>query len=72
MYATGYPLRRLRTRRPSKVELALALSVIAGLAFVTMRVKNMALLTPTVEQSVPVARADTTPPAPDAGPSKTP
>ena len=72
MYATGYPLRRLRTRRPSKVEFALALSVIAGLAFVTMRVKNMAPLTQTTEQSLPVARADTTPPVADAGASKTP
>jgi hypothetical protein len=72
MYATGYPLRRLRTRRPSKVELALALSVIAGLAFVTMRVKNMGPPAQTVEQSTPIARADTTPLVPDAGASKTP
>jgi len=72
MYATGYPLRRIRTRRPSKVELALALSVIAGLAFVTMRVKNMMPLAQTVEQSTPSARADTIPPVPDASASKTP
>jgi hypothetical protein len=72
MSVTGYPLRRIRTRRPSKVELALAVSVIAGLAFVTMRVKNMAPPVQTVEHPIPIVRADTTPVVPDAGGSKTP
>jgi hypothetical protein len=75
MAATGYPIRRIRTRRPSMIELALALSVIAGLAFVSLRVKNM---TPaetraqTVEQTVAVVKADAVPLAPDTAESKTP
>jgi hypothetical protein len=72
MYATGYPLSRLRTRRPSKVELALGLAVIAGLAFVTIRIKNMPPPAQTVEQPVPAVRADAIPPVPAAGETKTP
>jgi hypothetical protein len=75
MAAMGYPMRRIRTRRPSMIELALAVSVIAGLAFVSLRVKNM---TPaespaqTVEQTVAVVKADAVPLAPDTTGSKTP
>lgn len=75
MAATGYPMRRIRTRRPSMIELALALAVIAGLAFVSMRVKNM---TPaetraqTVEQTVTVVKADAVSQSPDSADSKTP
>jgi hypothetical protein len=80
MYATGYPLSRIRTRRPSMIELAIGLAVIGGLAFVTIRIKNMPPPVQTVEQSVPAVRADTNPavradanpPVPAAGETKTP
>jgi hypothetical protein len=75
MAATGYPLRRLRNRRPSAIELALALSVIAGLAFVSIRVKNMApheARAQATEQAVPFARAEIAPLAPDTAENKTP
>jgi hypothetical protein len=72
MHATGYPLRRLRTRPPSMIELALGLTVIAGLAFVTIRIKNMPPPAQTVEQSIATVRADTTPPVLSAGENKTP
>jgi hypothetical protein len=81
MYATGYPLSRLRTRRPSMIELAIGVAVIAGLAFVTIRIKNMPPPpAQTIAQSAPAVladtnpavRADANPPVPAAGETKTP
>jgi hypothetical protein len=75
MAATGYPIRRIRTRRPSMIELSLALTVIAGLAFVTMRVKNMTpaeIRSQTIEQAVAVVKADAVPLAPAGADSKIP
>jgi len=56
-------------------ELALALCVIAGLAFVSIRVKNMApheAKAQATEQATPFARAEIAPLAPDTAASKTP
>ena len=75
MSATGYPLSRIQTRRPSMIELLLALSVIAGLAFVTLRVKNMTPPEPrpqTVEQAMAVVKSATAPVPPDSSDNKNP
>ena len=66
---------RTYRRGPSVVDCALALSVIAGLAFVTVRMVSMGALpivTRTAETETAVVQTVVPPPAPDAADVKTP
>lgn len=77
MAAPRYPSRRFRTgwRGPSIVECVLALSVIAGLMFVTVRIMNGGLpasLTRTTETGTVVVKTDASPLASGTPDTKTP
>jgi hypothetical protein len=77
MAAPRYPGNSIRTGRRGLpiVECVLALSVIVGLVFVTVRVMNGGLqapLTQTAATETAVANTETPPPAQDPSDTKTP
>jgi len=77
MAAPRYPTRKFSAvgRRVSFVDLTLALSVIVGLGFVSLRIKTMGFpagWTQTTESSTVAAKADTLSPAAAETETKTP
>jgi hypothetical protein len=74
MATTRYPNRHLAAggRRLSLVELVLAVSVIVGLGFVTLRVKTMAGWTQPAEATTVGAKSEVPPVAADGTSPKTP
>ncbi|HEX3994351.1 MAG TPA: hypothetical protein VHX39_24525 [Acetobacteraceae bacterium] len=73
--ATPQNSNRTHRRGPSIVDCVLALSVIAGLAFVTVRMMSMGTppaVTQTAETGTAVVKTDPLPLAPDAADVKTP
>jgi hypothetical protein len=75
MVASRYPIRRTQSGRHGLhiLEGVFALSVIAGLAFVTVRIMNMPELSnPTVEATSEFDKTAASSPASDASATKTP
>jgi hypothetical protein len=74
MAAQPRQTRQFRTGRrgPSFIELSLVLSVIAGLGFVTLRIKSMELLSIWTPASTVAANTDAAPVATVSASTKTP